>query len=137
MSVDELKSLAGALGHPIYWAGPRPGLHVRADSGRPERQRLHPLPPARREVGDRRANYLTVATYPFPGAFAAVTKAARAAGSAATIRLADGGIGVVDGAYPKSIHLAYPGVNHQVEVYDPSPSAVRKLVASDAISPVS
>ena len=135
-SVDELKSLAGQLDHPIYWAGARPGYTYelsRTPSGTVFIRYL----PAGAKVGDPRARFLTVATYPFPGAFAAVTKAAGTAGDAATIRLADGGIGVVDGTYPKSIHLAYPGVNHQIEVYDPSPSAVRRLVASGAISPVS
>ena len=84
-------------------------------------------------VGDARARYLTVATYPFPGALAAV---ARTANRATRIELDRGGIGVVDSAYPKSIHLAYPGSDYQIEVYDPSPSAGRKLVASGAISPV-
>ena len=134
-SVDELKSLASELGHPIYWAGARPGYRyelTRTTSGNVFIRYL----PAGAKVGDPRARFLTVATYPFPGAFAAVTRAARAAGGAATIKLAHGGIGVVDGAYPKSIHIAYPGVSYQIEVYDPSPSAGRKLVASGAISPV-
>ena len=85
------------------------------------------------KVGDSKAAYLTVATYPFPGAFAAVK---RTENGATTIKLARGGIGVVDTAYPKSIHLAYPGVNYQIEVYDPSPSSGRKLAASGAIAPV-
>jgi len=74
-------------------------------------------------VADPRARYLTVATYPFPGAFAAV---ARTAKPATRIGLDRGGIGVVDSAYPKSIHLAYPGVSYQIEVYEPSPAARRK-----------
>jgi hypothetical protein len=131
-SVHALKSLANELGHPVYWAGARPGYRYelsRTTSGNVFIRYL----PAGAKVGDPRARYLTVGTYPFPGAFAAVTKAA---GGAATIKLAHGGIGVVDGAYPKSIHVAYPGVSYQIEVYDPSPRAGRKLVASGAISPV-
>jgi hypothetical protein len=131
-SVRGLKSLANELGHPIYWAGARRGYRYelsRTTSGNVFIRYL----PAGAKVGDPRARYLTVATYPFPGAFAAVAKAA---GGAATIKLAHGGIGVVDGAYPKSIHVAYPGVAYQIEVYNPSPSAGRKLVASGAISPV-
>ncbi len=90
------------------------------------------LPPGTK-VGDPRAGFLTVATYPFPGAYAAV---ARTAKGAAKIGLAHGGVAVVDGAYPKSIHLAFPGVSYQVEVFDPSPSTGRKLVASGTIRPV-
>ena len=92
--------------------------------------------PAGAKVGDPRADFLTVATYPFPGAFAAVTRTAAAGGGADTIKLAHGGIGAVDGSYPKSIHIAYPGASYQIEVYDPSPSTDRKLVASGAISSV-
>ena len=134
-SVDELKSLAGKLGHPIYWAGARPGYTYELTRTTQGKVFIRYLPPGAK-VGDPRAGFLTVATYPFSGAFAAVTKASRAAGGGATIRLADGGIGVVDGTYPKSIHLAYPGVSYQIEVYDPSPSAGRELVASGAIAPV-
>ena len=134
-SVDELKSLARELGHPIYWAGERPGYTYELTRTTQGKVFIRYLPPGAK-VGDPRAGFLTVATYPFPGAFAAVTRASRAAGGAATIRLADGGIGVVDGTYPKSIHLAYPGMSYQIEVYDPSPSAGRELVASGAIAPV-
>ena len=74
-----------------------------------------------------------MATYPFPGAYAAVAKTAK---GAARIGLAHGGVASVDDAYPKSIHLAFPGVSYQVEVFDPSPSISRKLVASGAIRPV-
>ena len=63
------------------------------------------------------APYLTVATYPFPNAFAAVKRTVKG-NSAGTIKLPGGGLAVVDRQYPKSIHLAYPGSNVQVEVFD-------------------
>lgn len=128
----ELSSLARRLGHPIYWAGPKRGFTYELSTTSTGRVFIRYLPSGVK-VGDPRARYVTVATYPFPGAFPAV---ARTASGAATIKLARGGIGVVDRAYPKSIHLAYPGSNYQVEVYDPSPSAGRKLVAAGAIAPV-
>ena len=89
--------------------------------------------PSGTKVGDPKPGFLTVATYPFPGAYTAVAKLAK---GAARIGLAHGGVAVVDGAYPKSVHLAFPGVGYQIEVFDPSPTAVRKLVASGAITPV-
>ena len=117
-SVDELESLAGELDHPIYWAGARQGYTYELSRTTSGNVFIRYLPPGVK-VGDPRASFLTVGTYPFPGAFDAVTKPPGTAGSAATIRLADGGIGVVDGSYPKSIHVAYPGVNYQIEVYHP------------------
>jgi len=115
-SVKALKSLAHELGHPIYWAGARPRYRYELSRTTSGNVFIRYLPPGAK-VGDPRARYLTVATYPFPGAFAAVRKAAR---GAATIKLAHGGIGVVDGASAKSIHVAYPGVSYQIEVFDPS-----------------
>ena len=131
-SVAELEAVAKSLGHPVYWAGPRKGVTYELTRTTDGKVYIRYLPRGT-PVGDRRANYLTVATYPFPNAFKAVK---RAEVGAKTIALAGGGVAVVDGAYPKSIHLAYPGVNYQVEVYDPSSRAVRKLVAADAIAPV-
>ena len=52
-----------------------------------------------------------MATYPFPGAYAALEKQAAARG-AVTAKLAGGGIAVLDGSYPESVHVAYPNVNY-------------------------
>ena len=73
--------------------------------------------------------YLTVATYPFPGAYAAVKKQASAKG-AVTARLADGGLALLDNGYPESVHIAYPGVDYQVEVYAPTRARAMQLVSS-------
>ena len=76
--------------------------------------------------------YLTVVTYPFPGAYAAVRKQAAAKG-AVTARLARDGLAVLDNGYPQSVHVAYPGVNYQVEVYDPTPARAMQLVSSGGL----
>ena len=130
-----LRAFARRVGHPIYWAGAKPGYVYELSTTSNGSVFIRYLP-AGVKVGDPRARFLTVATYPLPDAFAAVTRAATPGGGDATIKLAHGGIGVVDGSYPKSIHIAYPRANYQIEVYDPSPSTGRKLVASGAISPV-
>ena len=76
--------------------------------------------------------YLTVATYPFQGAFAALQALTKQKG-VHKLTLAGGGIALVDSSDPKSIHLAFPSVDYQIEVFDPSPAAVRKLVTSGHI----
>ncbi len=131
-SVADLDAVAARLGHPIYWAGPKAGYTyelTQLPSGRVFIRYL----PSGTKIGDPRPRFLTVATYPFQGAYAALAKMAK---DSARIDLAHRGVAVVDSTYPKSIHLAFPGVSYQVEVFDPSPSAVRKLVASGAIRPV-
>jgi len=131
-TMADLESLAHRLGHPVYWAGPKPGYTYELSTTSNGRVFIRYLQ-AGVKAGDSRASYLTVATYPFPGAFAAVAKSA---GGADAIKLARGGIAVVDPTYANSIHLAYPGSDYQVEVYDPSPGAGRRLVVSGAIAPV-
>jgi hypothetical protein len=43
---------------------------------------------------------------------------------------------VVDKTYTKSVHVAYPGVAYQVEVYDPSPATARTVAVSGDVRPV-
>ncbi len=131
-SLLELKALAARIGHPFYWAGPKAGYTYELTQDPSGTVYIRYLPSGT-NVGDPRARFLTVATYPFPGAYAAVAKTAK---GATRIGLAHGGVASVDDAYPKSIHLAFPGLSYQVEVFDPSPSISRKLVASGAIRPV-
>jgi hypothetical protein len=128
-TVAGLEAFAARLGHPIYWAGPKPGYTYELTQTADGRVFIRYLPPGV-EIGDPRANFLTIATYPFPGAFTTVK--ATSSGDA-VVRLAHGGIAVVDTRYPKSIHLAYPGVSYQVEVFDPSPAGGRSLVAAGRI----
>ena len=131
-SLGDLHTLAAQLGHPIYWAGPKPGYTYELTQTPSGTVFIRYLP-AGTKVGDPKARFLTVATYPFPNAYAAVAKTAN---GAAKISLKGGGVAVVDSAYPKSIHLAFPGASYELEVFDPSPSTGRKLVASGAIRPV-
>jgi hypothetical protein len=128
-----LSALAATLGHPIYWLGRKPGVTyelARTGAGAVFVRYL----PSGVAPGAKRA-YLTIATYPFRGAFAAVRRTA-ARNPKGTIRLSGGGLAVVDAGYPKSIHVAYPGVPYQVEVFDPSPARARAIVSSGTVKAV-
>jgi hypothetical protein len=131
-SVPLLEAFAARLGHPIYWAGPKPGYTYELTQTADGRVFIRYLPSGV-AIGDPRPDFLTVATYPFPGAFTTVK---RTSGGAVALKVAHGGIAVVDTRYPKSIHLAYPGVGYQIEVFDPSPPAGRALVAAGRITQV-
>jgi hypothetical protein len=131
-SLADLKALAVTLGHPIYWAGPKPGYTYELTNTANGDVFIRYLPRGVKP-GAPKAAYLTVATYPFPGAFTALEKTR---GSASAIKLAHGGIAVVDTGYRKSVHVAWRGVGYQVEVYDPSPRTSRRVVASGLIKPV-
>ena len=79
--------------------------------------------------------FLTIATYPMTNAFAITRKTSNGPG-AVKLTLPNGGIAVYSGKQPTNIHMAYPGANVQIEVYDPSGKVPQKLVASGLVAPV-
>jgi hypothetical protein len=132
-SLADLRSLARSVGHPVYWVGPRGNSRfelIRASGGKIIIRYL----PQGVAIGTPKP-YLSVATYPFRGALKALEGSAKQANQA-TISLANGGLAVFDKSNPKSIHLAYPGSDYQVEVFDPSPAQVRELVSSGQVSTI-
>jgi hypothetical protein len=133
VSAQGLRTVATTLGHPVYWLGAKPGSTYELTQTATGNVFVRYLPSGVK-VGAAKT-YLTVVTYPFQGAFAAIQRLAKG-NTGATIKLSGGGLAVVDAQYPKSIHLAYPGVNYQVEVFDPSPAQARQVVASDQVQPV-
>jgi hypothetical protein len=131
LSPAELRSLARQLHQPIYWAASKRGYTyelTRTTDGKVYVRYL----PAGVKVGDPGATFLIIATYPFPGALKALRDVAHGNG----VKLPGGGFALPDDTYPKSVHLAYPGVAYQVEVYDPSPRLARSVALSGVVRPV-
>ena len=129
----KLADLAAEVQHPIFWLGRKRGFTYELTQTAAARSTCaicRDLPDGI-EVGVNKP-YLTVATYPFPGAYPAIKKKAAAKG-AVTARLASGGLAVLANSYPQSVYIAYPGVNYQVEVYDPKPARAMQLVSSSGL----
>jgi hypothetical protein len=131
LSASGLRTLAGAVKQPIYWSGPKQGYMYELTRTKEGRIFVRYLP-AGVKAGAPGAKYLIVATYPFPKALSALQAVAKGN----QIGLPGGGIAVVDKTYPKSVHLAYPGVAYQVEVFDPSPARARQVAVSGDVQPV-
>jgi hypothetical protein len=133
VSPARLKSLAASLDHPIYWVGPKKGYKYELTRTSQDQLYLRYLPRGVK-VGTKKP-YLTVATYPFAGAFGAILAVAKHKNTV-LIKLADGGRAVIDASNPKSIHLAYPGSNYEIEVFDPSAARARQIVSSAKLTPI-
>jgi hypothetical protein len=133
VSPGDLSALAATLGHPIHWLGRKPGVTYELTRTDADAVFVRYLPSGVAPGANR--PYLTVATYPVPRALAALRRTA-ARNPTGTIRLSGGGLAVVDAGYPKSIHVAYPGVPYQVEVFDPSPARARAIVSSGDVRAV-
>ena len=131
LSASGLRTFAQAVDQPIYWTGPKAGYMyelTRTTAGRVYVRYL----PAGVKAGVTGSDYLIVATYPYPGALSAL----KAVSHGAQITIPGGGVAVIDKKYSKSVHLAFPGVAYQVEVYDPSPAVARTVAISGDVRPV-
>lgn len=131
LSASGLSTLARVAGQPIYWAGPRAGYFYelsRTSSGNVYIRYL----PRGVKAGANGGKYLVIATYRFPAALAALKKVDDGRG----VQLPGGGLALVDGKTPTSVHLAFPNVGFQVEVYDPSPARALETASSGQVRPV-
>ena len=131
VSVDQLKALATSVVHPIFWVGPKADTTyelARLSNGTINVRYL----PQGVKVGAKET-YLTVATYPFPGAFAAIQAVAKGSGITA-IKLVGNGLAETSEKDPTSVHAAYPGVDYQAEIFDPSPGAAATLVRAGRLA---
>ena len=132
LSAKGLRTLTASIKQPIYWAGPKPGYLYELTRTSTGKIFIRYLPPGTR-VGSKQGAELIVATYPFRNAL----KALKALAASKRLAIPGGGIAIVDRAHPQSVHLAYPGVDNQVEVYDPSPARSLAIARSGAVRPVS
>jgi hypothetical protein len=133
VTVSQIHRLAAAVAHPIFWLGPKPGSTYELTRESNGSVIIRYLPKGV-GVGSSKP-YLSVATYPFPGAYSALESVAKQSGSS-TARIARAGIAVLSARYPNSVHVAYPGVDYQVEVYDPTPGLALGLVAGGKLAAV-
>jgi hypothetical protein len=131
MSSAGLKKLQAALRHPVYWAGPKPGYTYEVTQRRDGAIYVRYLPPGVR-VGDPRGSFLIIVTYPYANALLALQRVENGKG----MPVPHGGLALVHQGYARSVHLAYPRVNYQIEVYDPSPRVSRRVATSGQVRPV-
>ncbi len=131
MSAAALANLARAAGHPIYWVGSRSGdtYEVTRSSGGDVYIRYLPAGTA---VGDPRSRFVAVGTYPRRNAYDVINRDATEP-ALFVADLAGGGVAVTRPAHPKSVYVAYPGVDAIVEIYAARPGEARKIATAGAL----
>jgi hypothetical protein len=128
LSAEGLRKLGVLARQPIYWAGPRQGYLYELKRTQDGSVYVRYLPPGV-NAGAPGNKYLIVATYPFKDALEALQNAAKGRG----ISVAGGGLALVDDRTAKSVHVAFPKVDYQVEVFDPSPKTALEVATSGQI----
>ncbi len=134
VSVEELEDAVADEKEPVYWAGEEEGAELELSQPGEGRTYVRYLTGGA-EAGDQRADYLTVGTYVKADAVAALRRQAKES---------NGVLGTAPGQavvyfnrnQPTSVYLAYPGVDVQIEVYDPDFTRALQLVNSGQIVPV-
>jgi glucose/arabinose dehydrogenase len=134
VSAAQLSDFAAGLGEPVYWIGPRRGARYELTETSAGRVYVRYLRDGA-EAGDKRPDFVTVATYPGEDG---VAKLRQTAGDrkGALARTADGGLLLTDPSSPDSVYLAYPGTDIQVEVYSPLPSHALRLASRGEVRQV-
>ena len=131
LSVKGLRTLTSSVHQPVYWAGPQAGYLYELTRTSTGRVFIRYLPPGVK-AGAKQQKYLIIATYPFVNPVKALKNL-----SGTHLVIPGGGVAMVDRVHPQSVHLAYPGVDDQVEIYDPSPARSLRIARSGEVRPVS
>jgi hypothetical protein len=131
LSAKGLRTLTSSVHQPVYWAGPQAGYLYELTRTSTGRVFIRYLPPGVK-AGAKQQKYLIIATYPFVNPVKALKNL-----SGTHLVIPGGGVAMVDRVHPQSVHLAYPGVDDQVEIYDPSPARSLRIARSGEVRPVS
>jgi len=134
VSVDSLEDAVADDPEPVYWVGEQEGTELELSRPGEGRTYVRYLTDGA-EAGDPRADFLTVGTYAHPDPVAALRRQGKEPG---------GVLGTAPGKavvyfsrdQPGSVYLAYPGVDVEIEVFDPNFTRALQLVNSGQIVPV-
>lgn len=132
-SQDELRALAVQLGHPIYWVGSQSGSTYELTVTSSGRIFVRYLPQGV-QPGSKQAKYTFVGTYPFSHPYQALQGLAKQGD--VSFSVPGGGLAVFSASTPTNIYVAFPHSNSEIEVFDPSATRARSLVASGQVQPV-
>ncbi len=129
-----LRALSAKAEHPIYWVGPRRGQTYELTETAGDKIFIRYLP-AGAAVGNLRAGYTIVGTYPTPRALTVLKNLAKQPGEKSA-PVPGGGIAVYGSSKPTNVYVAYPRSDVQIEVFDPSATRALRLATSGRVVPV-
>jgi hypothetical protein len=129
-----LRSVSAQDKRPIYWVGPRSGHTYELTRTASGSVYVRYLPPGAK-IGNRRADYTIVGTYPKPNALSVLQDLAKQTGEK-SVPAPGGGIAVYATDAPTNVYVAFPGSDEQIEVFDPSATRALRLVTSGRVAPV-
>jgi len=131
VSIEALREAVAGGQTPVYWAGEQKGTELELSQPGEGRTFVRYLNEGA-EAGDPRPNFLTVGTYALAHAVSTLRRQGRQPGG--VIGSAPGHATVYFSKKdPHSVYLAYPGIEVEIEVYDPNFTRALRLVDSGQI----
>jgi hypothetical protein len=131
VSVDSLRETATEQDLPIYWAGEQEGAELELSQPDGNRTYVRYLTGGA-GAGDPQPDFLTIGTYASADPVAVLRRQGKESGG--VLAKAPGGATVYfSRRQPQSVYLAYPGVDVQIEVYDPNFKRALQLVNSGQV----
>jgi hypothetical protein len=124
VSASALPKAVAPAGYPVYWLGPRPNVDYEVTLITDGRTYVRYLPKG--EEAETETPYLTVGSYLQQDALRVLEQLA-----GTTESIAGGGRALKQGE--DGVYVAFPGVDTQIEVYDPRPGRALELVRSGAV----
>ena len=136
VTADELLGAIAGAGFPVYWAGEQPDVTYEVTRITGDRNEIYVryLPPG--AEGETSDPYLTVGSYQVKDAYGVTQRQADESGGSSSFPVNGEGIALPNGADPRSVYIAYPGIDVQIEVYSPEAGEALQLVKSGAVSPI-
>ena len=130
-SAAELERLVARIRHFVFWVGPKPNFDYELSRFADGTTQIRYVP-AGSTAGS--GSTATVATYPFLNPYYALNALAAQQGS---VRLdVRGGIGVHGATDTTSVYVAFPGVDYQIGVFDPTAGAAAHAALTGQLRPV-
>jgi hypothetical protein len=118
---------------PVYWAGTTAGTELELSRPSADRTYVRYLPESAK-AGDPRP-FLTVGSYSFEDPTGTLRSRGEQPGGV-VISAPGGGVAYFDRKDPKSVYLAYPGTEVEIEVFSPEFKEALQLVTEGRIVPV-
>jgi hypothetical protein len=132
-SVPQLRTLAKALGHPVYWLGAQ--LTAKYELTQTQNGRVYVrYLPSGAPIGTSRP-YPFVATFPLPNAFGATSTAAKAPG-AVKLPVKGGAVAFYSSSTPTNVYIAFPNSAYQIELFDPNAARAKSEVLTGKVQPI-
>ncbi|HSC74051.1 MAG TPA: hypothetical protein VLB89_07785, partial [Gaiellaceae bacterium] len=131
---NTLRSIARALGRPVYWAGERPPARLEYTQASDGSTYVRYLTGSAR-AGTHDSAYVVIATYAQPDALSRVRAIARTKHFNVE-ELSRDEVAVTNPNSPRNIHVVFGEQPYQVEVYAPTGKDARQIVRSGAVEPV-